>query len=164
MRIKPALFLSLGVMGLSAGAVFAAMAWPWKAALFPLVIGVPVFLLAAAEFCLTALRPESPAQAQAVDFVLSRQVSQDLAIRRTLVTFGWLGGIFILIVALGFPVALPAFVLLYLKIQAGEGWPLSLTLTAVAGAFVYGLFVRVLHLPFAEGWVQTWLGTLGVLG
>lgn len=163
MRVKPSLLLSLCLMVLSAWAVFAAMAWPWKAALFPLVIGIPVFLLAAVEFSLTAFGPEASAQALAVDFILSQHVDFKLAIRRTLAIFGWIIAFFLLILAFGFPAAIPAFVLLYLRAQAREGWLLSLTLAAVAWGFVYGLFVRLLNLPFPEGWVQAWLGALGVL-
>jgi hypothetical protein len=35
---------------------------------------------------------------------------------------------------------------------------LSVTLTAVAWLFFYGLFQRTLHLPFEDGLIQTWLG------
>lgn len=88
----------------------------------------------------------------------------DQARRRTLVTFGWLGVFFLLIVAFGFLTAVPLFVLLYLRIQACERWPLSLALTALAWGFVDGLFVQLLHLPFPEGWAEAWLRALGVLG
>jgi hypothetical protein len=46
----------------------------------------------------------------------------------------------------------------YLKIQSNEKWLLSLTLTAVAWVFFHTLFVRLLHLPFPDGLVLTWLG------
>lgn len=45
---------------------------------------------------------------------------------------------------------------LYLKLQGGEGWLLSIVITAVAWGAFYGLFDRLLHLPFPAGWVLTW--------
>jgi hypothetical protein len=162
MRASPSLLLSLVVMVVSAWAVLAATAWPWKAALFPLVIGIPVFLLAAAEFCVAALGRAASADAQAVDFVPSQHVDRSLALRRTLATFGWLVAFALLIVALGFSLAIPIFVLLYLRLHAGEAWSRAVALSVVAWAIVHGLFVRLLNLPFPEGWVQTGLGALGV--
>jgi hypothetical protein len=49
-------------------------------------------------------------------------------------------------------VAVPLFVFLYLKLQANEGWILSAAFTAGVWAFFYGLFDRLLHLPFPAGW------------
>jgi hypothetical protein len=47
---------------------------------------------------------------------------------------------------------------LYLKLQGREGWVVSLALTAAVWGVFYGLFDRLLHLPFPAGWVQQWLG------
>ncbi len=160
MRANPSLPLSLLVMVVSAWAVLAATAWPWKAALFPLAIGIPVFLLAAAEFCVAATGRRASAEALAVDFVASQHVDRSLALRRTVATFTWLIAFAGLIVAFGFSLAIPIFVLLYLRIAGGEGWLRSLVLSLVAWACVHGLFVRLLALPFPEGWVQAGLRAL----
>jgi hypothetical protein len=148
-------------MAVSAWAVLAATAWPWKAALFPLVIGIPVFILSVAEFCVTAMGRAASAEGQAVDFVPSRHVERSLALRRTVATFGWLVAFTLLIVGLGFSLAIPIFVLLYLRVAAHETWARSLTLAVIAWAIVHGLFVRLLNVPFPEGWVQTGLRALG---
>ena len=160
MRASPSLLLSVLVMVASGGAVFLAMAWPWKAALFPLAIGIPVFLLAAAELCVTAFGRPAPADAQPVDFVPSQHADRAVARRRTLAVFGWLVGFTLLIVALGFSPAVPLFVLLYVRIAGDEGWVRSLMLSLVAGACVHGLFARLLDVPFPEGWVLTGLRAL----
>ena len=156
MRVRPSLLLSLVVMGLSAWAVLTAMAWPWKAALFPLAIGIPVFCLAGAESLLTLFG--SRVEGQAMDFQLSEHVPQEVAIRRTLAISFWILAFFFMILLLGFPIAIPLFVLLYLKIQAREGWTLSLLLTAAAWGFFSVLFQRLLNIPFPEGLIQTWTG------
>jgi hypothetical protein len=135
--------------------VIAATAWPWKAALFPLVIGIPLFCLAAAE-ALWTLFGASPAEAdEARDFQLS--IGKD-TVRRTLVASGWILAFFAAIVLLGFPIAIPLFVFLYLKLQGREGWVLSSVMTAAVWGVFYGLFDLLLHLPFPAGWLFSWLG------
>jgi hypothetical protein len=149
------LALSVLIMIMSGYGVIVATAWPWKAALFPLVIGIPLFCLAAAE-ALWTLFGSAPAQEGAAkDFQLS--IGKD-TVRRTAVGFAWILGFFAAIVLLGFPIAVPLFVFLYLKLQGREGWVLSIVMTAAVWGVFYGLFDLLLHLPFATGWLFTWLG------
>jgi hypothetical protein len=46
---RASLVLSLGIMAVSGYAIVAALGWPLKTQLFPLVISVPLFILAAVE-------------------------------------------------------------------------------------------------------------------
>lgn len=156
MHNKASLFLGFGIMILSGGAVITAMDWPWKAALFPTVIGIPVFCLATAEV-LWVLFGTAPRE-QAMDFQLSKHLPERVTLRRTLQAVGWMLGFFGAIVLLSFPIAVPLFVLLYLKLQGREGWGLSLVFALVVWALFYALFDRLLHLPFLDGWIQTWAG------
>jgi hypothetical protein len=135
--------------------VIAATAWPWKAALFPLVIGIPLFCLAAAE-ALWTLFGAAPASDEAKDFQLS--IGKD-TVRRTLIATGWILAFFAAIVLAGFPVAVPLFVLAYLKLQGREGWILSIVITAAVWGVFYGLFDQLLHLPFPAGWLFSWSGS-----
>jgi hypothetical protein len=70
-------------------------------------------------------------------------------------------GFLALIVLLGFPVAVAAFMLIYLKFAAKEGWIFSIVVTALVWGAFYGLFDAMLHLPFPEGWLLEWLGFAG---
>lgn len=158
MRIRASWLLSLCIMALAAWAVLTATAWPWKAALFPLVIGIPIFCLAGAELLLGLFRPDTEGRGRAVDFQLSGHLPAELALKRTLAIFGWILGFFFAILLVGFPVAVPLFVFCYLKAQGREGWVRSAILTLLAWAFFYGLFIHLLHLPFPAGWIQTWIG------
>jgi hypothetical protein len=63
--------------------------------------------------------------------------------------WAWLIGLFASIHVIGFPVALPLFVFLYCKTYGG-GWLLSLTLSLLTLGFLYGVFERVLHVPWPE--------------
>ena len=158
MRSRASWLLSLCIMALSAWAVLTAMAWPWKAALFPLVIGIPIFCLASAELLLGLFRPDAGSGGKAVDFQLSPHLPSELVLKRTLAIFGWILGFFFAILLVGFSIAVPLFVFLYLKAQGREGWVRSAILTLVAWAFFYGLFTHLLHLPFPDGWIQAWIG------
>ena len=70
----------------------------------------------------------------------------------------WMLAFFAAIALLGFMVAVPLFLFLYLKLQGGEGWAMSIGLTAGVFAAFYGLFDALLHLPFPAGWLLAWLG------
>ncbi|MCY4439542.1 MAG: hypothetical protein OXE53_04960, partial [Deltaproteobacteria bacterium] len=47
---------------------------------------------------------------------------------------------------------------LYLKYGAGERWPITIILTAVAYIFFAGIFDWLLVLPFPPGDLFVWLG------
>lgn len=156
MHSRASLALGIGIMIVSGWAVISAMEWPWKAKLFPLVIGVPVFLLAAAEVLWVLFG--TARKEQAMDFQLSAHLPARETLKRTLVAAGWILGFFAAIVLLGFPIAVAFFVFLYLKIQGREGWVLCSVFTLAVWAAFYGLFDLLLHLPFPAGWIQTWIG------
>jgi hypothetical protein len=151
MHRQASIGLSVLVMLVAGYAVFAATAWPWKAALFPLAIGVPLFCLATTEL-LWALFGGVESE------VIEGDPEIEGATRRMLVAAGWILGFLAAIVLLGFPIAVPLFLLAYLKLQGGEGWALSVVITAVAWAVFYGLFDALLHLPFPSGLLLDWLG------
>ena len=147
---RSALILGLGIMAVSAYAAISALAWPLKTALFPLVISIPLFCLATAEVAAIFL--------SRARFGVTRDVQRPpaevpgtLAARRSLLAVGWIVGFFAAIVLFGFLVAVPVFLLAYLKLQAREGWLFSVVFTAVVWGAFYGLFDYLLHLPFASG-------------
>src|SRR5512134_3925421 len=103
--------LGVAVMLASGAAVVIAMDWPFKAKLFPIAIGVPVFCMAAAEVLWGLLRPE--ARVSAMDFRLSDHLPGKVAARRTGTAIGWMLGFLAGIVLVGFPIAVPLVVFLY---------------------------------------------------
>ena len=152
MHKSVSLGLSVAVMLVSAYAVFAATGWPWKAALFPLVIGIPLFCLATTELLWTLFG--TPPQAAANEVELS---TDPAAQRRVVRVAGWMFAFFAAIALLGFPIAVPLFVFLYLKLEGGEGWVMSIVITLATAAVFYGLFDALLHLPFPSGWLLDWM-------
>jgi Tripartite tricarboxylate transporter TctB family len=156
MHKRASLALALGVMAVSGYGVVAAAFWPWKAALFPLVIGIPMFVLSAVEALWILLGSTERGEVQ--DFCIAQDLPEPEVLRRSAVAAGWIFAFFAAILLLGFPIAVPLFVFLYLKLQGKEGWILSLALAAVAWGFFYGLFDQLLHLPFPQGWLLEWSG------
>ena len=147
---KAALGLSIVVMLVAGYAIYAATAWPWKAALFPLAIGIPLFALAAVEFLWSIFD-------KAAETPVEGDPALEGAGQRMRVAAGWMLGFLAAIVLLGFPIAVPLFVFLYLKLQGGEGWVMSIVVTAAVWGVFYGLFDALLHLPLPQGWLLDWL-------
>jgi TctA family transporter len=128
-----------------------------RAALFPLVIGIPCLALAllafGQEFVHTLRRDAGESKAQPAS------PPSEVAILRSraLAIVSWILGFFAAIWLLGFVIAVPVASLLYFWLAGKEKWSVSLPLSATAGAVFYGLFDYVLHLPFPEGALLAWL-------
>ena len=142
---------SLATACVAGYALYAAWSWPFRTALFPRVIALPILLLALIEFALSVCGREKEGDSHAVDFQLTDTVEPALARKRTIAIVVWTLGFLVLIILVGFPLAVPIFVLAYLKIAGREAWALTMVLTAVSWVFMEGLFNRFLHLPFSEG-------------
>ena len=162
MRIKGRAVMSFCIMLTAAGVVIRAALWPFKAALFPLIVGIPVCLLALADFLLTTFEKEEKKR-ETIDFTFSGHEDKALEKKRTVSIFLWILGFFFLVLLAGFPIAVPLFVFCYLKFEGGEKWWVTLAATFITLGTFYGLFVWFLNIPFMEGWIQKGLSALGVL-
>jgi hypothetical protein len=78
------------------------------------------------------------------------------------VAFGWIVGFFLLILFLGFSIAVPLFVFSYMKIYGKEKWGISIFMSVLAWVFFYGLFIRLLNTPMMEGWLFRGLRLIGI--
>jgi len=151
MMNRASLGLAVAIMALSAWGIYGALDWPLKSKLFPLVISVPLFCLASAEVLWVILGRSAAGSAS--DFKLSEDQAPEVARRRTLLAAAWTVGFFLLILLVGFPIAVPVMVFTYLKVQGKEGWIFSAIFTAAVWLFFYGLFELLLHLHFPDGWL-----------
>lgn len=151
MRVRTEALFSLFIVVLATGALLGTQGWIFRTAFYPRVIGVPLLVLAAIEFILSLRGREAPREEQAMDVALSEGVDPHVALRRTIRIFAWIFGFFAALVVLGFQLAIPLFVLAYLKGEARERWGTSLILVVAAWLLFDGLFVRLLHLPFPSG-------------
>jgi hypothetical protein len=140
-RVSGAALFSLGLALLAAAAVYKALSWPPKAALFPLVMGIPLLVLALAQMLVDLRQPPAAAEGW----------------RRGVVVFAWMALFIALVLIAGFPAAVPVFVFSYLVLESRERWGLALALAAAAWAFFHLLFERLLHFPFDAGLIRDWL-------
>ena len=145
--------LSLATACVAGYALYASWSWPFRTALFPRVIALPILFLALIEWALSVWSSERESAGHAVDFQLTDTVEPALARKRTIAIIMWTLGFLALILLVGFPLAVPIFVFAYLKIAGQEPWTLTIALTTVSWLAMDGLFDRLLHLPFPEGWV-----------
>lgn len=143
--------LSLAAAGVAAYALYASWSWPFRTALFPRVIALPILFLALIEWVLSIWSSEGEREGHAVDFQLTDTVEPALARKRTIAIIIWTLGFLLLTLLVGFPLAVPIFVFAYLKIAGGESWTLTIVLTVVSWVFMEGLFNRFLHIPFSDG-------------
>jgi hypothetical protein len=156
--------MNLSLIAIAVWVVITAVRWPFKTAFFPVLVGAFLFLGSTVDLLLSVFGKEKADKKQAaVDFQLSEDIDPAVATRRTLVAFGWVLGFFVLILLVGFTLSVPLLVFLFLKFQAREKWGITLFLTASSLIFFFGLFVWMLNIPFAEGWIiegvkRLWIG------
>ena len=131
----------------------------YRAGLFPWAIGFPVLALAIVQLGKELLGFEKKPRATEFGLEVGPEISPELAYRRTLAILGWTIGFFVGIWLLGFSLAVPTTIILYLKF-AKEKWPITLALALVAWLFFYGLFDYALHVPFPDGQLFLWLGLI----
>ena len=160
MKIRPQVIFSLIVFIFLVFFVYEAREWRLQARLYPWAIGIPMLVLALAQVFadLKGVIKSKPSDNAPVDFQFGQAMDSTLALRRTLNIFSWIFGFLIGIWLLGFSLAIPAMVFLYLKVQSGEKWILSLLLTGAAWFLFWGLFDWLLRLPFPDGQLFIWLG------
>ena len=143
MRLSGAALFSLALAVVAAYAVYTALRWPPKAALFPLTMGIPLLVLALAQTLVELRDPATPAQPPG-------------ARARTFTVFAWMATFIMLVLLAGFPIAVPLFVFSYLVMESREGAGLSIALAAVAWGVFHLLFERLLHFPFDAGLIGSW--------
>ncbi len=128
--------------------------WGFRTRLFPWVIGFPALALA-----LMQLNLEFTAFSQSKAAEKVQQLTEEAALvrRRTVSISAWIFGFFVAIWLLGFSIAVPLSTFLYLKVGARERWPITVILTVLAWGGFSGLFEFILHVPFPEGLLFSWL-------
>ena len=160
MKIRPAALFSFCALIFFCVFVYMAQEWRMQARLYPWAIGIPMVILAIVQVILDlkGIQAKQSTDATPMDFQFSKGTDPIVARKRTIIMFTWLFGFFLGIWLLGFPIAIALMVFTYLKFQGREPWGLSILLTVIAWIVFWGLFVKLLTLPFPEGLIVTWLG------
>jgi hypothetical protein len=159
-KIRPAALFSLCALVFFCVFVYQAQEWRLQARLYPWAIGIPMLILAIAQVILDlkGVTAKQSADATPMDFQFAKDIDPVTAKRRAITMFAWLAGFFLAIWLVGFPIAIALMMFTYLKFQGKESWTISIALTVIAWLMFYGLFVKLLTLPFPEGRLITWMG------
>jgi hypothetical protein len=150
-RIGRSTWLCLGLVLVTAWALWASGGFGFRARLFPWAIGLPVLGLG-----LLQLGLETTGRAPA-DSTRDEVPSDAGTGRGTAGVLGelcaWLAGLWLL----GFLIGGPLGVLLSLA-GGRERWPVALLVAVGTTVVLHGVFDRILHVPFPPGQLWIWLG------
>ena len=154
MRFQPRMFFTLFAVAVFSYVVFAARNWPLGARLLPWAIGIPLVVLSlvqlGVEFYRSSRTTDQGKDSYTADLQVDWEVDTVVVARKASSYFGWLVGLALAIWLTGFFLSVPLFTFLYLKLQAREGWILSLVLTAAILIFLIGLFDQILHVAWPQ--------------
>jgi hypothetical protein len=135
-------------------ALLVAKDWPIRASILILLLGGIGIILAMIQLVLDVKNLRTDDQTE------ERPTFETIAVEHqgrwgTLEIWAWLLGLFLAIQLIGFPVALPLFVFLYVKLYGGS-WPTAVLLAAGTWGFLVGVFDEVLNVH----WPEPWLGRI----
>jgi Tripartite tricarboxylate transporter TctB family len=178
--------MTLVMLGIFLVLVGIATRYPAEARFMPFVVGIPPILLCLIQLVLDA-RDRRRAAAEVVDTrsefekaqdkvsqLVGRQVAFDMAkepqpaaaepklthaetVRRELVLWGYFLGFIAGILLFGFWVAIPVFLVTFLRFQAKSSWTMSLLLGIGASIALYFVFERGLKVQVHRGFVVTYV-------
>ena len=146
------------LMAVAASAIYMALEWPFKAALFPLSVSIPLLILASTQFVQLFLGKEETIESAAVDLEFTSDVPPEIERRRVITAFAWIVGFILSVYLIGFPPTVPLFICFYLRFESGVGLLPTVAATAITWAMFYALFQKLVHLQFEQGAIQAWLG------
>jgi TctA family transporter len=153
-RFGAAALFTIVVAGMIALALFQSRNFGYRAGLFPWVIGIPTLFLALLQLGKDTVGHEK-AKAALADWEVAAYVEPAVARRRTINILIWTVGFFLAIWLLGFIYSIPLSMLLYLRLAGREKWPMAVAVSFFTWMFVYGLFEKLLSVPFPDGWLIT---------
>lgn len=146
------------LMAVAASAIYMAHDWPFKAALFPLSVSIPLLILASIQLLQLIFGKAETKESAAVDLEFSSDVPPEIGRRRVITAFSWIAGFIFGVYLIGFPLTVPLFICFYLRFESGVGALPTIAATAITWAMFYALFQKLVHLQFEQGALQAWLG------
>lgn len=149
MKLEGLLFtLFIGIVMVAA--LWFARDWPIRASIGVLVLGSIAVVLAIGQFALDTRKSDALVKRSQFEMPMTESQTQWGNVE----IWCWIVGFYLLIVTIGFPLAAPLFVLAYSKFY-GAGRALSIMLSVIAWGFVYGVFEKILHVPWPTPLLQS---------
>ena len=144
------------VIGLGlAFAVVTAWSWPVRASIIVLTLGGVGLVLALIQLILDMMPARSGSLAGGGTVLDTPQVESNSR-WGILEIWGWIVGLFLAIHIVGFMAAAALFTFAYARVY-GARWRLAFALGALAWGFLYGIFEKILHVPWPESLLNMFL-------
>lgn len=153
-RFNTGAFFTLFVLFLFVVGLYSSAEWQIQARLFPWVVGIPGLALCVMQLFNDFFQRGDPKEQDihgAMDLPVDRSVPVAVVVRRAVVSFGWVLGLFAAIWILGFVVAVPLFVFVYLTLQAREKLWIGAAYSVGILMLIVGVFHMILSVPWPEG-------------
>ncbi len=149
--------MSLVMLAIFVAMVAMAATYPPDARFLPFIIGIPGTLLCLLQVgadiaAARRARPEAAAAAATAEFA-----GPGPEVRREITLLACLVGLAAAILLIGFWLAIPVFMVLFLRFHERETWRLTLSLTIGGWATLYMVFDRVLGIIVHNGFLIDFL-------
>ena len=156
MKVKGSSYFYIVIMGVMLFVIATALMMEYfESKLLPLVIGGAVFILAA-----IGLSSEISARSRQETAITDREVSEKKETRENwhgyMANGGWVAGFCLVIYLLGFIIAIPLFILAYMK-SHGTRWFVAITFAILLPTLIYSIFELALGINLYRGLLLTWL-------
>ncbi len=157
MLVNGKVLMSLVMLTIFVAMVAMAATYPPDARFLPFVIGIPGTLL-----CLLQVGAEIADARRGAREAVAAAAPAEFAgpgpdVRREISLFACLVGLAAAILLFGFWLAIPLFVIAFLRFHERETWTLTLALTATAWAVLYLMFDSLLGIIVHEGFLTEYL-------
>ncbi len=170
MSVNGKVLMSLVMLAIFVAMVAIAATYPPDTRFLPFVIGIPGIVLALIQVASElidarrtagappAAKPGPDASLHEKAEVAAQGVYEPPPeARREIVLLAYLVGLAAAVLMLGFWLAVPLFVIAFLRFHERETWTLTLTLTATAWVVLYLMFDSVLGIIVHEGFLTEYL-------
>jgi hypothetical protein len=157
MTFGPGAAFSAAVLLLTLGALWSARDWPFDARLVPYAASIAALVFAALNLATEIFTPAEAAGAPAghrraiggVHIPHAADLPEGALVRvRALRYFGWLVGLGASGMLIGFVPAIAVFVALFMRAEFRERWRVALLAATAVTLFLWGIFDRVLAVPW----------------
>ena len=145
MKLKPSSYFTMVIMAVSLAIVLRALTFEYQSIkMLPIIIGGIVFVLATISLVRDLLSKKE-----------TRGPEEETSLRTYWRTGTWIAAFALAIYLLGFIIAIPLFILSYLKWH-GRRWLIAMGIAGVTTVFIYVAFELSLRVQLYRGLLLTW--------
>lgn len=160
MRFRLTDLFTVFVLAVLIAAVVIASEWVLRASIIILVLGGIGIVLMTAQLLLDIFGREVVSTIPDVpkfELPTIQDTDPKLTLWGTLEIWGWMLGLVLAVPIVGLAVGLPLFVLIYTKFY-GASWRLGLILSGLIAAFIFGVYVQIMHVYWPDSLLGDLLG------